>query len=85
MLAPIVGNAEVARDIVQEAFAVALREERTLRRRESLAPWVWQIAFRLAQLDIERTHIGVVFNFHATSREDASATPCERTLDVPPR
>jgi RNA polymerase sigma factor (sigma-70 family) len=47
-LAPIAGSREAARDAVQEAFAVALRERRTLRRRESLAPWVWQIAYRLA-------------------------------------
>src|SRR5581483_1976891 len=47
-LAPIVGGADAARDVVQEAFAVALRERRKLRRDESLAPWVWRIAFRLA-------------------------------------
>ncbi|HST14249.1 MAG TPA: sigma-70 family RNA polymerase sigma factor [Gaiellaceae bacterium] len=47
-LTPIAGSREAARDAVQEAFAVALRERRTLRRRESLAPWVWQIAYRLA-------------------------------------
>jgi RNA polymerase sigma-70 factor (ECF subfamily) len=47
-LAPIAGSQEAARDVVQEAFAVALRERRALRRRESLGPWVWQIAYRLA-------------------------------------
>lgn len=47
-LAPIVGSGEAAHDVVQEAFAIALRDRRTLRRRESLAPWVWQIAYRLA-------------------------------------
>src|SRR3954469_8323415 len=47
-LAPITGSRESARDIVQEAFAIALRDRRQLRRRESLAPWVWQIASRLA-------------------------------------
>ena len=47
-LAPIVRSTEVARDVVQEAFAVALREQRKLRREESLAPWVWKIAYRLA-------------------------------------
>jgi RNA polymerase sigma-70 factor (ECF subfamily) len=47
-LVPIVGSTDVARDVVQEAFAIALRERRRLRRRESLAPWVWQIAYRLA-------------------------------------
>jgi RNA polymerase sigma-70 factor (ECF subfamily) len=47
-LAPIAGSADAARDVVQEAFAIALRDRRKLRREESLAPWVWRIAFRLA-------------------------------------
>jgi RNA polymerase sigma factor (sigma-70 family) len=47
-LAPIVGSREAAHDVVQEAFAVALREQRKLRRETSLAPWVWRIAYRLA-------------------------------------
>lgn len=47
-LAPIVGSREAAHDVVQEAFARALRDLRKLRRRESLAPWVWQIAYRIA-------------------------------------
>ena len=47
-LAPVAGSREAARDAVQEAFAIALRERRGLRRRESLAPWVWRIAYRLA-------------------------------------
>jgi len=47
-LAPIVGSREAAHDVVQEAFATALRERRQLRREESLAPWVWQIAYRIA-------------------------------------
>lgn len=47
-LAPIVGSQEAAHDVVQEAFAVALRERRKLRRESSLAPWVWRIAYRLA-------------------------------------
>ena len=47
-LAPIVGSPDAAHDVVQEAFAIALRERRKLRRDESLAPWVWRIAFRLA-------------------------------------
>jgi RNA polymerase sigma factor (sigma-70 family) len=59
-LAPIAGSHEAARDAVQEAFAVALRERRTLRRRESLAPWVWQIAYRLALRERTRTQVDEV-------------------------
>jgi RNA polymerase sigma-70 factor, ECF subfamily len=47
-LAPIVGSREAAHDVVQEAFAIALRDRRKLRRESSLAPWVWRIAYRLA-------------------------------------
>jgi RNA polymerase sigma-70 factor, ECF subfamily len=48
-LAPIAGSRETARDAVQEAFARALRQRRRLRREESLAPWVWTIALRVAR------------------------------------
>ena len=47
-LAPIAGSRDAAHDVVQEAFAIALGDRRTLRRQESLAPWVWRIAYRLA-------------------------------------
>jgi RNA polymerase sigma factor (sigma-70 family) len=47
-LAPLVGGREAAHDVVQEAFARALRDSRKLRREESLTPWVWRIAFRIA-------------------------------------
>jgi RNA polymerase sigma-70 factor (ECF subfamily) len=50
-IAPICGSPESARDVVQEAFAVAIREQHTLRREESLAAWVWRIAYRLALRD----------------------------------
>ena len=55
-LAPIVGSRDVARDVVQEAFAQALRDARQLRRQESVAAWVWKIALRLALR--ERSRIG---------------------------
>jgi RNA polymerase sigma-70 factor (ECF subfamily) len=47
-LVPVVGSRDLARDVVQEAFAQALRDAPKLRREESLAPWVWQIAWRIA-------------------------------------
>jgi RNA polymerase sigma factor (sigma-70 family) len=47
-LTPVVGSRDAARDVVQEAFAQALRDVGTLRRRDSLAPWVWKIAWRIA-------------------------------------
>src|SRR4051794_9798675 len=50
-LAPVVGSREAAHDVVQEAFARALREFGQLRKEESLAPWVWRIALRIALLE----------------------------------
>jgi RNA polymerase sigma factor (sigma-70 family) len=47
-LAPLVGSREAAHDVVQEAFARALKEAHRLKREESLAAWVWQIAMNLA-------------------------------------
>jgi RNA polymerase sigma factor (sigma-70 family) len=47
-LTPVAGSRDAARDAVQEAFALALRDVKKLRRQDSLAAWVWQIAWRLA-------------------------------------
>jgi DNA-directed RNA polymerase specialized sigma24 family protein len=47
-LTPIVGSRDAARDVVQEAFARALRDAPKLRREESVAAWVWRIALRIA-------------------------------------
>ena len=47
-LAPVVGGSERARDVVQEAFARALRQRDQFRGEGSLEAWVWKIAFRVA-------------------------------------
>ena len=39
---------DAARDVVQEAFAQALRDRKDFRGDGSLAAWVWRIAFRTA-------------------------------------
>ena len=48
MLASVTGSVESARDVVQEAFAQALRDQKAFRGAGSLESWVWRIAFRLA-------------------------------------
>jgi RNA polymerase sigma-70 factor (ECF subfamily) len=48
MLASITGSTESARDVVQEAFAQALRSQKGFRAEGSLEAWVWRIAFRMA-------------------------------------
>lgn len=47
-LAPVVGDRDRAHDVVQEAFAQALRRSNELRKTESLPAWVWRIAYRIA-------------------------------------
>lgn len=48
MLASVTGSVESARDVVQEAFAQALRDQDGFRADGSLEAWVWRIAFRVA-------------------------------------
>src|SRR5438128_2702169 len=47
-VAALLGSYEAARDVVQEAFAQALRDREQYRGEGSLAAWVWRIAFRVA-------------------------------------
>lgn len=47
-MAAITGSYETARDVVQEAFAQALRDREQYRGDGSLAAWVWRIAIRVA-------------------------------------
>jgi RNA polymerase sigma-70 factor (ECF subfamily) len=47
-VAALMGSYDGARDVVQEAFAQALRDRRKYRGDGPLAAWVWQIAFRTA-------------------------------------
>ena len=44
----ITGNSETARDVVQEAFAEALRKRSMFRGEGPLEGWIWRIALRLA-------------------------------------
>ena len=48
ILAGVVGSHELAREVVQEAFARALREQRKFRGDGSLEAWVWKIALNVA-------------------------------------
>ena len=47
-MAGFTGSYEAARDVVQEAFARALRDRKQYRGDGSLAAWVWRIAVRVA-------------------------------------
>jgi RNA polymerase sigma-70 factor (ECF subfamily) len=48
VLTGVTGDRETAREVVQEAFARALRARRSYRGDGSLEAWVWRIAIRLA-------------------------------------
>jgi RNA polymerase sigma-70 factor (ECF subfamily) len=49
----LTGSPDGARDVVQEAFAQALRDRNQYRGQGSLSAWVWGIVFRIA-LDTRR-------------------------------
>ena len=48
IMAGVVGSHDLAREVVQEAFARALREQRRFRGDGSLEAWVWKIALNIA-------------------------------------
>lgn len=48
VLSGVVGSNDLAREVVQEAFARALRERRQFRGEGSLEAWVWRIALNVA-------------------------------------
>ena len=48
IMAGVVGSHDLAREVVQEAFARALREQRKFRGEGSLEAWVWRIAVNVA-------------------------------------
>ncbi|HEX3806614.1 MAG TPA: sigma-70 family RNA polymerase sigma factor [Gaiellaceae bacterium] len=47
-LATVSGGREAARDVVQDAFAEALRKRETFRGDGPLEAWIWRIALRIA-------------------------------------
>jgi RNA polymerase sigma factor (sigma-70 family) len=57
-LAVVSGGHEQARDAVQEAFAVALREQARFRGDGPLEAWVFRIALRLARRESHRSNLG---------------------------
>jgi RNA polymerase sigma-70 factor (ECF subfamily) len=52
--ASVTGDAERARDAVQEAFATAVRKRRTFRGEGPLEAWVWRIVLNGARSDVRR-------------------------------
>jgi RNA polymerase sigma-70 factor, ECF subfamily len=53
----VVGEPEAARDVVQEAFARALRERRRFRGDGTLEAWLWRIVLNVARDAVRRTRV----------------------------
>jgi RNA polymerase sigma-70 factor (ECF subfamily) len=52
--ASVTGDADRARDAVQEAFATAVRKRRSFRGDGPLEAWVWRIVLNAARSDVRR-------------------------------
>ena len=92
VLAGIVGSHDLAREVVQDAFARALREPRSFRGDGSLEAWVWKIAVNTAlkkrrvlvreqELEAEPAADAVV-SADPSMREAVQALPPRRRLVI---
>ena len=91
VLAGVVGSHDLAREVVQEAFALALRERRRFRGEGTLEAWVWKIAVNVAlkqrRAGVRERDIGEEPRAEATSdqsavREAVQALPPRRRLVI---
>ncbi len=86
VLAGIVGSHDLARDVVQEAFARALRERRRFRGEGSLEAWVWKIAVNVA-VKQRRSLVSAQELATEPAADDGPSDPAVRhaVLALPPR
>jgi RNA polymerase sigma factor (sigma-70 family) len=87
IVAGVVGDRDVAHEVVQEAFARALRERRKFRGEGSLEAWVWRIAINVALK--RRRDLRWEWDFEQ-SEAPASPSPVDRDVraavrSLPPR
>jgi RNA polymerase sigma-70 factor (ECF subfamily) len=69
-VAMLTGGHESAADVVQEAFAEALRQRRSFRGEGSPEAWIWRIAARIAQREMARgRHESLRIEGHMPDRE----------------
>lgn len=86
-VATITGDRESARDVVQEAFARALRKRRSFRGEGSLEAWVWRIALRTAREHL-RGRPGVSLNGSlpaSLTEPDRDPALAEALQSLPPK
>jgi RNA polymerase sigma-70 factor (ECF subfamily) len=65
--ASVTGDADRARDAVQEAFATAVRKRRSFRGDGPLEAWVWRIVLNAARSDVRRSVPAVVYDESAST------------------
>lgn len=74
-LATVTGSEESARDVVQDAFAQALRKRDSFRGEGPLEAWVWRIALRLALASRQSLDGGVLPEAAEPAVVDAQLDP----------
>jgi len=72
----VLGQTETARDVVQEAFARALRNARSFRDEGSLEGWVWRIVLNVARDTARRTRFA---ELSADELVDLTSLQADRT------
>jgi RNA polymerase sigma factor (sigma-70 family) len=79
----ITRDPDAARDVVQEAFAVAIRRRRSLRNASRLEAWVWRIVVRLA-LESRSREGRVTWADQAEEPEspDVVGNPCSEVVEA---
>jgi RNA polymerase sigma-70 factor (ECF subfamily) len=60
--ASVTGDADRARDAVQDAFATAVRKRKSFRGEGPLEAWVWRIVLNAARSDVRRSIPAVDYN-----------------------
>jgi RNA polymerase sigma factor (sigma-70 family) len=65
--ASVTGDAERARDAVQEAFATAVRKRGSFRGDGPLEAWLWRIVLNAARTDLRRTIAALDYEEHVVS------------------
>ena len=65
--ASVTGDADRARDAVQEAFATAVRKRSAFRGDGPLEAWIWRIVLNAARSDVRRTTPAVEYDVPASA------------------
>ena len=85
-VATITGDYEAARDVVQEAFARALRHRRSFRGEGTLEGWVWRIVLRTAREHVRRSGARLNGTFEAALVEpERDPVLAEALRALPPK